>query len=65
MSFQWDPVGTFPDEQAAQEWARNNGIAVQDFMTSPAAQGVQASIRRTGEHTAIDHDSATRRDGFF
>ncbi|WP_156784113.1 hypothetical protein [Sphingomonas sp. SKA58] len=64
MSFQWDDVGTFPDEQAAQTWARNNGIATQDFMTSPSGKGVRASIRRSTSQPAFDHDSANRRDGF-
>lgn len=66
MSFGYKDVGNFADDAAAERWARDNNIDLQDLKTTGAADGtVRAAVRDGATDGRFQDRAGQRRDGFF
>jgi hypothetical protein len=62
----FDEVGRFGSEKAADDYARRNNLSVHDYRTRPTGNGFELEVRRS----AVDGDKLRdrgegRQDGFF
>lgn len=65
MSFQFDNVGRFGSRKEAEDWAKRNGISLNDLHMSDNGDSVEASIRRDSGNGRFNDSDNRRRDGFF
>ena len=61
----FDEVGKFGSDKAAEDFARRNNVDPRDIRTSPSGEGVELEVRRSSLDRREVRDSGEgRRDGW-
>ncbi|PEQ10314.1 hypothetical protein B2G71_22920 [Novosphingobium sp. PC22D] len=67
MPFDYEDVGEFGSQGAAEDWAKRNGIDPRDLHFRKKGDGVDVGIRKGSPNADRDYDDrhGGRRDGFW